>query len=120
MAAEKQFEQRVKKFLEEQGAYFIKYWGGGQYTKAGIPDVLACVNGMFMGVELKAPRGKPSELQLHNLKKIDEAGGFGVLLYPKDFDLFKGLVKAVKEHEVEVIMHVYDEQLKRRWCDYTG
>ena len=116
IAAEKNYENKVKKFLEEQGAWLVKYWAGASYTKAGIPDVLACVNGIFFGIELKAPKGKPSELQLYNLRKIDEAGGFGILLYPNDFELFKELVKAVKEHQVEVIMHVYDEQLKRRWC----
>ena len=42
MAAEKRFEDRVKSFLTEQGAWFLKYWGGGHYTKSGIPDLLVC------------------------------------------------------------------------------
>ena len=40
MAAEKNFENKVKKYLKEQGAWFIKYWGGAAFTKAGIPDPL--------------------------------------------------------------------------------
>ena len=119
MGSEKNYENKVKNYLEEQGAWFVKFFANA-YTKKGIPDVLACVNGSFFGIEVKAARGKPSELQLYNLRKIDEAGGFGILLYPKDFELFKELVKAVKEHQVEVIMDVYDEQLKRRWCEYAG
>lgn len=67
-------------------------WGGGEFTKAGVPDILACVNGYFLGIELKAPRGRPSDLQLYNLRQIDEAGGFGILLYPKDFQRFKEMV----------------------------
>ena len=96
MAAEKSFENKVKKFLEEQGCYFIKYWGGGQFTKAGIPDLLVCCNGHFLGVELKAPNGKPSELQLWNIEKIKEAGGIGLVLYPSDFDSFKKLIHDLK------------------------
>ena len=89
MAAEKQFENKVKKYLKDQGAWFVKYWGGGGFTKAGIPDLLVCYKGHFIGIELKAPNGHPSDLQLYNLDKINEAGGYGILLYPKDFENFK-------------------------------
>lgn len=97
MISEKTFENQIKKFLKEQGCYFVKYWGGGQFTKAGIPDILCCCAGKFLGIELKADNGKPSELQLYNIKKIEEAGGIGLILYPKDFEFFKELIKALKE-----------------------
>lgn len=62
------------------------------FTKSGIPDILACVNGYFVGVEVKAQNGKPSELQLYNIRKIREAGGFAVVLYPSGFDKFKQFI----------------------------
>lgn len=96
MAAEKNYENRVKKFLEVQGCWFLKYWGGAAYTKAGIPDLLVCCNGKFLGVELKAPNGRPSDLQLYNLRKIRSAGGFGCLLYPKHFALFKQMIEQIQ------------------------
>lgn len=89
MAAEKNFENKVKKFLKEQNCWCIKYWAGAAFTKEGIPDVLCCCNGYFLAIELKAANGKPSLLQLYNLNKIDEAGGFGILLYPNMWDDFK-------------------------------
>ena len=89
MAAEKRFEKKVKEFLTENDAWFIKYWGGGGFTKSGIPDLLVCHDGMFLGIELKADKGEPSLLQLHNLKRIRAAGGYGILLYPKDWQEFK-------------------------------
>ena len=92
MAAEKNFENRVKKFLEDQGCWFIKYWGGGQFTKSGIPDLLVCCNGHFLAVELKAPKGTPSELQLYTIEEIKKAGGIALVLYPKDFEQFKKLI----------------------------
>lgn len=92
MAAEKNFENKVKQFLKESGCWFLKYWGGAAYTKSGVPDLLVCCKGRFIGVELKAPNGKPSDLQIYNLRGIDRAGGLAVLLYPKDYDLFKRLV----------------------------
>lgn len=97
MADEKNFENKVKKFLKEQGCWFIKYWAGGEFTKAGIPDLLICCNGHFLGVELKGPKGKPSELQLWNIDQIKKAGGLALVLYPKDFNAFKRLIIGLKD-----------------------
>ena len=113
MAQEKAFENKVKKFLKENNCYFIKYWAGAAFTKSGVPDVLCCCNGKFLGIELKALNGKASDLQIYNLKKIDEAGGFGILLYPKDFEKFKNLIYDISMDEYP---NAYDD-LKVRWLD---
>lgn len=114
MAAEKIFENRIKEFLKEQGCWHIKYWGGAAYTKAGIPDILACCNGSFLGIEVKAERGKPSELQLYNLRKIDEAGGFAILLYPEAYTLFQMFIRCIKCGYKRDVNNYYRE-LKTRW-----
>lgn len=78
------------------------------YTKSGIPDILACVNGYFVGIEVKAQNGKPSELQLYNVRKIREAGGFAIVLYPSGFSQFKDFILKLKEDcftkEMEIIL----------------
>jgi len=89
LAAEKNFENKVKRYLEEYGAWILKYWGGAAYTKSGIPDLLVCSDGCFLGIEIKAVTGKPSLLQIYHLQKIRQSGGYGILLYPKDFEQFK-------------------------------
>ena len=114
MAAEKNFEDRVKKYLKEQGAWFVKYWGGGTYTKKGVPDIMACLEGHFVGLEVKAPTGKATDIQLHTLKKIDEAGGIALLLYPKDFQKFKQMVEIMQEKGFTDAESIYEE-LKERW-----
>jgi hypothetical protein len=96
VGSEKQFENKVKKFLKDEGCWLIKYWGGAVFTKTGIPDLLICCNGYFIAVELKAPNGKPTELQLWNIENIRKAGGIGLILYPKDFDYLKQLIKELK------------------------
>lgn len=75
MAAEKNFENKVKAFLKDTGAWLLKYWGGAAYTKSGIPDLLVCSDGRFLGIEVKAPNGEPSLLQLVNLKKTENQAG---------------------------------------------
>lgn len=88
MTPEKKFENQVKAYLKEHGAWFVKTWSNG-IQREGIPDILACVRGHFVGIEVKAERGHPSDLQLWNIRKIRQAGGIGVVLYPRDFDTFK-------------------------------
>lgn len=88
---EKQFETKVKQFLKSHDVWFIKIWGGG-FQKAGIPDLLCCINGHFVAIELKGTNGTPTELQKYNIRKINESGGIGLILYPKDFRKFKALV----------------------------
>lgn len=108
MAAEKNFENRVKKFLKDEGCWTLKTWGGG-LQRSGIPDLLVCCNGFFIGVELKAPKGKPSDLQLWNLMKIDDAGGFGWLLYPDKFDDFKEFIRNLVPGKVVEANRIYEQ-----------
>lgn len=95
MAQEKIFETKVKDFLRAEGAWFVKFFANA-YTQKGVPDVLACINGHFVGIEVKAQNGTPSELQRHHIKKIREAGGFAFILYPSGFDEFKRFVYDLK------------------------
>lgn len=91
MAAEKTFENKIKKFLKEQGCYFVKYFGCG-FTQAGVPDLLVCCNGRFVAIEVKAENGKVSELQKHNIQEIKQAGGIALSVKPSGFDDLKKLI----------------------------
>ena len=92
MSNEKAFENKIKAFLKSKGAYFIKTHGD-RFSRVGVPDILACVNGHFVAVEAKAENGKPSELQLYHLDEIRKSGGYSFLLYPKDFENFKNFLE---------------------------
>ena len=98
MAAEKTFENKIKKFLESQGAWYVKFFANS-FTKSGIPDILACVNGYFVGIEVKAQNGKPSELQLYNIRKIREAGGFAWIVYPSGYEKLKSYLQGLKSDD---------------------
>lgn len=93
---EKAFENKVKDFLNENGCWVLKTWSNG-VQRSGVPDLLICCNGYFLGVELKAETGKPSKLQLWNIDKIREANGIAMVLYPCQFDEFKQLIAQLKK-----------------------
>ena len=90
---ETQFQRQVKEFLHSQNIWFVKYWAGGQFTKAGVPDILACVNGHFVGIELKTETGRTSKLQEYNLAKIRQSGGQALVLRPSGFKAFKDFIR---------------------------
>lgn len=95
MAAEKAFETKVKAFLKAENCWVLKTWSNG-VQRSGVPDLLICCNGYFLGVELKAENGKPSDLQLWNVKKIREAGGISIVLYPNQYKAFQDLIHYIK------------------------
>jgi hypothetical protein len=115
VAGEKNFETRLKKWLESEGiyplgepvdrmgtppcGYWEKRWGGGRYVKSGLPDMKIVVKGITLEVELKDTNGTPSELQKRNLAQINNSGCFGFILYPEGFETFKKIVKGVKQCE---------------------
>ena len=115
MAGEKNFEERVKRYLKSIGVYplgtppdkmtvtpcgyYEKRWGGGTFTKSGLPDLHIVVNGMSVDVELKAQNGRPSELQIFVIKQIRAAGGVAFVLYPSgDLDFVKFMTDL--KHEI--------------------
>ena len=118
MGAEKNFENNIKKFLDEQGCYYIKHFANA-FTKVGVPDILASVNGYFVAIEVKASNGRPSELQLYNIKKINMSGGIGIVLYPNDFGNFVYMVNCLlKGQETEAYSMAC--QINKRWWDNAG
>ena len=85
---ETQFKTKVQRFLDEVGAWHVKFMGN-QFTKAGVPDLLVCIRGQFWGIELKTDVGRVSDLQRLQLGKIEKAGGRAIILRPRDFDRFR-------------------------------
>ena len=97
MASEKQFEEKVKAYLKEQGCWVLKTWSNG-IQREGVPDLLVCCNSYFVGIELKAPTGKPTALQLKNIDWIRKASGIAIVLYPDQFKQFKDLIEGLKHN----------------------
>ena len=66
----------IKKYLSSLGSD-IFFWKehGGPYGTSGVPDILCCYKGRFLGLEVKLPSGRLTELQKRAIEKINRAGG---------------------------------------------
>lgn len=91
MALEKIFERKIKAYLKSKDCYCVKYHGN-YYSENGTPDILACVNGYFLAIEVKAETGKVAELQLAKICDIRKAGGFAYVVYPSGWDKLKAII----------------------------
>ena len=92
---EKTYENKIKRLLKAEGCYYVKHYANAA-TRAGIPDILACIGGHFVGIEVKAANGKATELQLKNILQIREAGGIALIVYPDDYDRIKKIIRYLK------------------------
>ncbi len=92
MAEEKNFENKVKRWLKSKNIYHFKYFGNA-FSTAGVLDLTLCVNGRYVGVELKAEKGKTSPLQDAHIQQIKDSGGIAIVLKPSGFEDFKKLIE---------------------------
>ncbi len=74
MTPEAKVKKKVVAILKQHEAYFFYPVTGG-YGRSGVPDIIACHDGRFIGIECKAGNNKPTPLQNKNLKDIVDAGG---------------------------------------------
>lgn len=79
---ESKVKAKVVALLKRHAAYYFfpATFGMG---RSGVPDIVCCVNGAFLGIECKAGKNKPTALQTHELDMIRAAGG-GALVINED------------------------------------
>jgi hypothetical protein len=72
---------QIKQLLAERGARAFKIQGGDDsFQEIGIPDLLVCYKGRFVGLEAKMPGGKLSTKQKVVLDEIANTGGIAAVV----------------------------------------
>lgn len=74
MTPEGKVKRKVVEVLKKHDVWYFFPANNG-FGKSGIPDIIAIVDGHFVGVEVKSATGKPTELQKICGKQIEQAGG---------------------------------------------
>ena len=66
----------IRKYLASLGSD-VFFWKehGSVYGTNGVPDIICCYKGRFLGLECKLPGGRLTELQKRAIEKINRAGG---------------------------------------------
>ena len=71
---ESDFKVRLRQYLDDRGIYYTNI-PGGFGVAPGAPDMVLCVGGLFVAFESKTHRGRLSDDQLIQKKKIEANGG---------------------------------------------
>lgn len=90
--SEKYFQAAVLKYLKKE-----KIWHRnihGNEFQSGLPDIIACVDGTFLGLELKIYPNKPTPQQETTLAQIKKSGGEGCVVYT--LDEVKNIVERIR------------------------
>jgi hypothetical protein len=75
----------VRKFMQKHfPGHFYYSPMGGAFGKAGIPDHLYLWKGILIAIEVKADKGRLSDLQAQTLKQMTEQGALCAVVYGKD------------------------------------
>lgn len=70
---EKTIENKIKEYLFSKGIYYFKVHGSN-FMEPGIPDIVCCFDGSFLGIEVKRPGAKNEQspqqkIHEENIKK---------------------------------------------------
>lgn len=72
---EKDIVAAILRHLKQRPRCFAWKTHGGMYGTAGIPDIIACIDGRFYAFEVKQPGGRLTRLQEATLDQLQAAGG---------------------------------------------
>lgn len=74
MKPENRIVTNILSALRKRGIYARRIHGS-MFQVPGFPDILCCINGLFVTFEVKTEAGRLSKIQEHEIAKIRQAGG---------------------------------------------
>lgn len=94
--SEKAEQNKILAYLKKHNIYNIKIHGSN-YSSIGTPDIICCIDGKFIALELKkAKGGKESEAQKLHGERIIKNGG--IYYCVKGYNHFKELINEISQH----------------------
>lgn len=94
MTPESKVKKKVTTILKALGAYYFYPVTGG-FGRSGVPDIVCCLGGNFIGIECKAGDNKATALQLKNLEEIQAAGGFAFIVNEDNIDALERVLETM-------------------------
>ena len=88
----------VRKLLDTLNIYHFMPPANG-FGRAGIPDIIGCMDGHFIAIECKAGKGTTTALQDRELNAILNAGGTTYIARENNIAELKQLLKERRDGE---------------------
>jgi Holliday junction resolvase len=92
MTPEAKVKANVVKILKKYEVYYF-FTATGGFGRSGVPDVVCCVKGKFLGIECKANGNKPTALQEREIEAIRSAKGMAMVVHEDNLDALETVIK---------------------------
>ena len=98
MTPEAKLKKKVTAVLKARGAYYFTPVTGG-FGTSGVPDIVVCYKGKFIGIECKHGDNKATALQLKHLDDITKQGGMAFIVRETTLDLLEIYLNKIEGEE---------------------
>lgn len=98
MTPEGKVKKRVKDELDKMGVYHFSPMQNGM-GRAGIPDIIGCFEGQFIAIECKAGKGTTTALQERELTRIQNAGGYALVVNEHNISQLQEITEWIKNKQ---------------------
>lgn len=88
------FKQEIKKYLRTFPGIFFHSVPGANFGKNGVPDIVVCYKGRYIGIEAKTYEGVFSEWQKTRKTQIEAAGG--IAIFARSLDDIKEVMEPMR------------------------
>lgn len=89
---EKKVKDKCVKLLKAYEVYYFFPATHG-FGRSGVPDIITCVRGRFLGIECKAGKNTPTALQEKEMQSIRDAGGRAIVINEENLTLLENTLK---------------------------
>ena len=93
---ESKVKANVRKLLDTLNIYHFMPPANG-FGRAGIPDIIGCMDGHFIAIECKAGKGKTTALQDRELERIANAGGTAFIAREDNLDEIRQALETIRD-----------------------
>ena len=87
--------RKISEYLKTVPNLYFWKEHGGMYGTAGIPDLIVCYKGRFIGLECKVGKNKSTVLQAVTIKQIINAGGYATVV--RTVEEVREIIRAVEK-----------------------
>jgi Holliday junction resolvase len=97
MTPEKRVKNKVVELLKQYGIYYFYPVSGG-FGKSGVPDIICCHKGKFVGIEVKSDmkKNRPTALQEKHLSEIRACGGVALVIDAHNLDTLDEILRGLQ------------------------
>lgn len=97
---ESDLQKKCLRWVKSLSEVWVLKVVGSAVQASGVPDILMCIKGLFVAIELKRPdgKGRVSEIQKAQIEHIKRAGGGAFVV--DSFEDFQAIVNTYLEEDV--------------------